>query len=330
MKSIYKFGKVVSVLVCVGFLASCVAPTFNMPVKKPAASSLKYDVASDQSNQISMVDSRPAESSFSEGVLNFDIKVGGEKINEVEFLSAAIIEELKSRGSLVSLAPESQGDVTLDVSTLKIVNHRVNAYSPLVTFTQFSGDFVVDGKVKRIVSFIKRGKVPIWVINEKGIVDNVFNQPLSLLAQDVATRITQNLDNNKISDATVDALVAEASNNANKDPLRYMKVYQLGFGNNESAIPHLVKLIDNPHEYVRLAAISSLGLLKAESEVERLTQVFNSAKLWQDRGMALKALADLDTAESKKVVDAEWERIASLKALNKSAKWNKEILSLYR
>lgn len=326
----YKFGRTALVLVCVGFLASCVAPTFNMPVKKPAVSSIKYDTVSNQPNQVSMIDSRPAESLFSEGVLNFDIKVEGEKVNEVEFFSAAIIDELKSRGSLVSLAPESQGDSKLEILTLKIVNHRVNAYSPLVTFTQFSGDFLVDGKVSRIVSFIKRGKVPIWAINEKGIVENVFNQPLSLLAQDVATRITQNLSSNKISDAAVEALAIEASDNANKDPLRYMKVYQLGFGNNASAIPHLVKLVDNSHEYVRLAAISSLGLLHATSEVERLTQIFKSAKLWQDRGMALKALADLDTPESKKVVDAEWDRIASLKRLTKSAKWNKEILSLYR
>jgi hypothetical protein len=46
--------------------------------------------------------------------------------------------------------------------------------------------------------------------------------------------------------------------------------------------------------------------------------------------MALKALADLDTVESKKIVDAEWQRISSMSELDKEAKWNKSILSLYR
>jgi hypothetical protein len=324
------FGKLTLTVLCLSLLAACASPSFNMPVKKPVATGLKYDMIERVPYNFSVTDSRPPEATFSEGRFDFNIQVNGEDINEVDFFTSSIMEELKNRGLSVSQLHSPQTNNNLDILTLKIVNHRQNGFSPLVTFTQFSGDFSSNGQTKRIVSFIKRGKVPIWIITEEGIVENTFNQPISLLVQDIATRITQGLGGWSISDSAVEALVAEINNRSSDDPLLYMKVYQLGYGNNVSAIPHLVELIDDSDEYVRLAAISSLGLLGAKSEVGRLAHKFKNAKIWQDRGMALKALADLDTVESKKIVDAEWQRISSMSELDKEAKWNKSILSLYR
>jgi hypothetical protein len=324
------FGKSVLTALCLSLLSACASTSFNIPVKKPVATELKYDVYERIPYLISITDSRPKKAPFSEGRLNFNIQFNGKEIDEAGFFTSSLIEELKSRGMLVSQSSPHQQNNNLDILTLKIVNHRQNGFSPLVTFTQFSGDFTSHGETKRIVSFIKRGKVPIWVVNEESIVENTYNQPISLLVQDIATRIIQGMGNWRIPNSTVESLAAEINRRSGEDPLMYMKVYQLGYGNNASAIPHLLELIDDADEYIRLAAISSLGLLGAKSEVERLTYIFKSANLWQDRGMALKALADLDTVESRQIVDAEWARISSMAELDKEAKWNKAILMLYR
>jgi len=330
MKLFNKIGTLASTVACLTVLTACTAPTFNVSIDKPELTNLKYENSSSNSHVVSIVDTRNPAATFSEGTINYNIKVDGKDINEVEFIKTAIADELSSRGLSTSTTSTLQEDSNLDIITFKIVNQRVSAFSPLVTFTQFSGDLTVNGDKKRIVSFIKRAKVPIWTVVEDSIVKNTFNQPISLLVQDVTTRITQSVSGEKISDQTVDSLVAEINDKALDKSIRYMKVYQLGFGNNDTAIPHLLALIDDSDDYVRLAVISSLGLLDAKSEVGRLISIFNTAKLWQDKAMALKSLADLNTPESKMIVDAEWNRITEMKKPSKEAIWNKSILSLYR
>ncbi len=311
-------------------LASCAAPTFDMEIAKPEASNLKYEKKSSESHSFSVQDKRAKESKFSEGTLQFNILIDGKSINEVEELKTALTGELGSRGTDINFTSSVQDNLKLDVINFKMINHRSNGFSPLITLTQFAGDLWVNGEKQRIVSFVKRAKVPIWYITEEGIVENTYNQPVSLVVQDLATRITQRLDNNKASDQAINALVEEINNPKTDDTTRYFKVYQLGFSNNKSAIPYIINYLDHKDDYVRLAAISSLGLLGAESEVTRLNEIFSNAKIWQDRAMSLKALADIDTPEAKKIVDAEWERISKIAKPKKEEKWNKNILSLYR
>jgi hypothetical protein len=322
--------KIILASLAATMLASCAAPTFNMEIARPEVSDLKYEKKSSQPHSISVLDKRAKESKFSEGTLQFNILIDGKNINEVQALKAALAEELVSRGSDITFTSDAQENVKLDVVNFKIINHRTNGFTPLITLTQFAGDLWVNGEKQRIVSFVKRAKVPIWYITEDGIVENTYNQPVSLVVQDLATRITQRLDNNKTSDQAIKALVEEINNNKTDDTTRYFKVYQLGFSNNKSAIPYIINYLDHKDDYVRLAAISSLGLLDAESEVTRLNKIFTSAKIWQDRAMSLKALADINTSEAKAIVDAEWERVSKIAKPNKEAKWNKGILSLYR
>jgi hypothetical protein len=311
-------------------LASCAAPTFNMEIAKPEVSDLKYEKKSSVPYIFAVRDNRAKESKFSEGTLQFNILIDGKKINEVEELKAALAEELASRGSDIKFSSDAHEDLKLDVVNFKIFNHRSNAFSPLITLTQFAGDLWVNGEKQRIVSFVKRAKVPLWYITEDRIVENTYNQPVSLIIQDIATRITQRLDNNKMSDQAIKVLVEEINNKKTDDTSRYFKVYQLGFSNNKLAIPYIINYLDHKDDYVRLAAISSLGLLDAESEVTRLNKIFTSAQIWQDRAMSLKALADIDTPEAKIILDAEWERVSKIAKPNKEEKWNKNILSLYR
>lgn len=86
-----------------------------------------------------------------------------------------------------------------------------------------------------------------------------------------------------------------------------MDVYQLGFSNNKLAIPELVKLTKHSSEYIRLAAISSLGIMRAVDQFDLLVRLYqNKGGLWQDRAMALKAIGDLGTPESHAYLQKEW------------------------
>jgi len=107
-----------------------------------------------------------------------------------------------------------------------IKNHRSSGYSPFVTFTLLSADVETPNGKERIAVYIRRAKVPVWSFAE--VIDPTFNQPLSLMVKEFSAKISALLFNHKISDSKVEELIAKTS----KD------------------------------EYVRQAAISSLGILK--------------------------------------------------------------------
>lgn len=146
---------------------------------------------------------------------------------------------------------------------------------------------------------MKRGKVPVWSFDE--VIEPTFNVPLGLMSKEVAAKINQGLFGASISDAQVDALVAkiEAAGKA----ANFNDAYALGFGNNSRAIPALVKLADFGDDDVAHAAISSLGLLRANDQFAMLRQRFEAEETdWEDRAIALKALCDLDGIAAKDYV----------------------------
>ena len=78
---------------------------------------------------------------------------------------------------------------------------------------------------------------------------------------------------------------------------------------------------------MRLAAISSLGILKAESTYPTLKNIYETARLWQDRGMALKAMGDLGTPESLAFLASERPKFSGKR--DDEAVWNDRIIGLY-
>ncbi len=152
------------------------------------------------------------------------------------------------------------------------------------------------------------------------------NQPLSLLVKEFSAKLNRTLYGQKTSDATVDLIIDKIKANP-KAPLTYIDVYELGFSNNKRALPFLKKLIKENNEYVRLAAISSLGILQDEASLELLKGISVNARTWSDRAMALKSIGDIGSVDAKSYLKNELSQIEN--ETSKEALWNKEIIALY-
>jgi hypothetical protein len=194
-----------------------------------------------------------------------------------------------------------------------------------VTFTFLSADVETSAGTKRVGVFVKAGKVPVWSFDE--VIEQTFNQPLSIAVKELASKIAVQLYGYRASDSTVNQLASKLTQQ--KTPSSYLDVYALGFTNNPKAIDAVAKLLDDSDEYIRLAAISSLGTLRATSQFGRLKSIYqNNGGLWQDRAMALKSIGDLGTAEAKAFLADEQKRWTDAPTNNESS-WTLQIIRLY-
>ena len=330
MNILYRLVKLSVLVAVLGTVVGCVSPVFDLGVRNPEPSGLKYENVASESSVISYMSSRDAAEVMGSGpLLTFNLKQNDAPLKEVEYLISNTEAELISRGIAVSFLPEGEGETTVTINSLKMVNHRVSGFSPLVTLTSLSADIEFEGKTHRVVSFVKRGKVPVWSLTEEPIVENVFNQPLAVLVQDFSSAINKNLFGYKVSDSDANALIADVRAGMLQNQVDYLAVYKLGFSNNLKVEPLLVELIGSDDEYVRLAAVSSLGALKSESSLGLLQNLYSTSKLWQDRGMALKAIGNIGTEEALKFIDEERKKIESSDVKSKEQIWNADILSLF-
>lgn len=311
--------------VLVALLIQGCAPS-SYKVNAPTASEHVYTGAETTATlQLTVKDARAEnEKTFSYGILKANLMMDNKLIEPIAYISEHTTKELQARG--IDTQATDNANVNISINKLYIRNHRSNGFSPFVTFSLLSADVTTPTGKERVGIFIKRGKVPVWSFDE--VIEPTFNEPLSLLVKELAAKVNMLTVKQAISNDQVAKLVAEV--NAQPAPANaYLKVYQLGFGNNKSAINALVELSKNADEYIRLAAISSLGTLKASSELDHLKGIYASSGLWQDRGMALKAICDIGTPEAlafAKQAKAD---------LNKPGKdkddiaWTTEILNLY-
>lgn len=308
-------------------LTAC-APSSYM-VKAPTPSTQKFQsVAQDKPANISLVDKRVGdERIFSSGTLPSALTYNDSVINPPQFLAAQVQAEMIARGVQTQISIVGEGAVVprLNLNTFKIRNYRASAYSPFVTLTFLSAE-IDDGVNKKVIAaFVKRGKVPVWSFEE--IIEPTLNEPLSIVVKELSSKLVSNLYHYSSSDATVDELIAKIANN--KTDTRYMDVYALGFTNNKKSIKTLLELTNEGDEYVRLAAISSLGTLDAEEQYEFLKSLYlNKSGMWQDRAMALKSIGDLDTVEGKTFLAQEQKRL-ELEPESKDTLWTLQVIRLY-
>ncbi|MBC8027637.1 MAG: HEAT repeat domain-containing protein, partial [Steroidobacteraceae bacterium] len=130
----------------------------------------------------------------------------------------------------------------------------------------------------------------------------------------------------RADDATVQSLTAKI--NGTRTPDTFLDVYALGFTNNPSAVDTLIGLTKDSQEYVRQAAISSLGNIGATTQFGLLKTLYQDPQVsWQDHCIALKAIGDLNTDESKAFIAAEAKKLGS--ASSKESQVLSRILSLY-
>lgn len=316
------------VIVASAVLSGC-AINMKVPVKDPAPSLARYrQPAGTAAVDLAFKDERSAENKAQvvSGLIPMHVVYEDKPFDPVPWLARHTVKELVARGLPVTLSDGRDGSTTVQIKRLQIANHRANGFSPFVTFTSLRADLLTDRGPQRITSYVKRGKVPVMSFDE--VIDPTYNAPLDIMTKEVAAKLNQQLFRQAISDEEVTALIRKIDLGGGKSADAYLDVYQLGFGNNPRAIPDLVKLSSHPDEYVRLAALSSLGILRATDQYGFLTRAYeNPSLMWQDRAMALKAIGDLGTPESRAYLQKQQSLLESRK--DKDATWTKEIIALY-
>jgi hypothetical protein len=310
-------------------LSGCALGGLTIPISDPLPSKAPYSgIAKSDKNALSFLDERTAadKASFSTWIVQMSFVNNGKPLDPFAFVAEHTTKELAARG--IPVKQSSTGNV-LPIKILKIgiENHRVSGFSPLVTLTGLVADVDTPSGTKRLTAFVKRAKVPVMSFDELNIP--CYDEPMDLITKELAAKINRDVYGLQISDAEVDRLLIKINAEAANNPSAYFDVYQLGFGNNPKAISGLVKLTSSTQEYVRLAAISSLGILQAHSELPLLEKLYQGidAGLWQDRAIALKAIGDLNTEGSKVFLQQEKNRLKDLK--DKGSVWTLKIIDLY-
>ncbi len=318
--------KLKPLIVASGVLATLLiqgcAPTKYI-VKTPAPSEIKFEqVQQDKVTQLNFVDNRSAQGPFAYGVLPTGLELDGQPLNEFALLTNSTVAELKARGIDLQNAADLNTDVSIEKFNMR--NHRTNAYTPFITFTMLKANVKTENGAKPIVAYVKRGKVPVWSFSE--IVEPTLNDPLELVVKEFSAKLNMELYQTKASDAQVNKLIASIEQNSKADDL-FKTVYELGFSNNKLALPKLRELTSHDDEYVRLAAISSLGILKDVDSLEMLKGLYTNSKTWSDRAMALKAIGDLGTMPAVDFLNQEYKGLEA--STTKEDVWNREIIELY-
>lgn len=305
-------------------LTACAPPNYN--VRPPAPSGLKYVVGgSAPEKTFSVIDERRADGRiFSSGILPAELKIDGKPIDAVPFFAAQLEAELASRGLPAKISTTTSTPPAIHLRDYRMENMRTNAYTPFITLTYVSADVDAGDGARRIGAFVTRGKTPVWSFEE--IIDPTFNQPLGLGIQEFASKLANAVYGYRASDETVKALTAKI--NGTRTPNTFLDVYALGFTNNPAALDTLIGLTKDSQEYVRQAAIASLGNLGAATQLGLLKTIYQDASVaWQDRCIALKSIADLGTAESKEFITGEAKRLGTASA--KEMQVMSRILALY-
>jgi HEAT repeats len=306
-------------------LSGC-AIGMKVPIKDSAPSTAQYvKPAGAEPTSLYFTDARTAENKAQPvtGRIRMALTApDGKPFDAIPWLAGTTVKELVARGLPVQLATAAGGPNTVTVRLLQIENRRVSGWSPFETFTSLKADVTTRKGTERIAAFIMRGKVPVWSFDE--VIDPTYNDPLDLVAKELAAKLNQTLYGAKVSDAQVDALVARTSG-AN---VNFRDVHELGFGNNARATNQLVNLSSSTDDNVMRAALSALGVLRAEQHFDLLArQAENTKSDWEDRATALKAIGDLGSPQSRAYLEKERARLDKL--TDAEAVRTKGLISLY-
>jgi hypothetical protein len=305
-------------------LTGCAPP--NYAARAPTPSGLKYVVTGTAPEKAySVIDERRADGRiFSTGILPAELKIDGTPIDPVPFFSAQLQAELASRGLPAQVSHTATAKPAIHLRDYRMENMRTNAYTPFITLTYISADVETADGSKRIGTFVTRGKTPVWSFEE--IVEPTLNQPLALGIQEFASKFANTVYGFRAGDDTVKSLTEKI--NGARTPNTFLDVYALGFTNNPAAIDTLIGLTKDSQEYVRQAAIASLGNIGATAQLGLLKTIYQDASVsWQDRCIALKSIADLGTAESREFITGEAKRLGA--DSSKEMQVMSRILSLY-
>jgi len=317
----YSLLKCSLVIVIVSLAQAC---TLKIPIDTPDVSMLSYNTKeSKEVVQLNLKDNFDIKHQVSNGSIKINLVHNNTVLKASPFIFSSLKRELEARKLPVEYS--DLGDNIIEFQEFEILNHMANGYSPVVTISTIKAELITKNGNKKISAMVKRGKVPVWSIKE--INAPCYNEPVELLIKEIAAKINRELFGYSLNDEQVNKLVNKVNREANNNRLSYFDVYELGFSNNPKAIEPLKEFTKHKSEYIRIAAISSLGILGAKDFLENFKLIYKNAKLWQDRGMALKAIGDLGSNEAIEYLMQE--KVKWKKLTTNEAKWNTLIIDLY-
>ncbi|WP_105189273.1 HEAT repeat domain-containing protein [Pseudoalteromonas sp. T1lg48] len=311
---------ITAALSCSLLLQGCAPSSYNL--SKPQPSPNAYESSAQLNKQtIQVVDQRSDKTApFTSGILPSALMYEGTVLKQVDFLESQLAEEFAARDLPLTLG---EGDNKLEILRFNMRNHRTNGFTPFITFTMLKGKLETTKGSYPVAVYVKRGKVPVWSFDE--IIEPTLNEPMSLVVKELSAKINQQLMGGKLSDEKTQTLIDSIKAAGVK--ANYLDVYELGFSNNPIALPYLRELVKSEDEYLRLAAISSLGNMKDDASVQLLIDLYEGTGSWSDRAMALKALGDIGNTVTYSYLQKQNELLQS--DGSKEGLWNREIIQLY-
>jgi hypothetical protein len=315
-------GKIVSVIMIALFFSGC---SLTYTIKEPVVSSVDYGEKDITPVTLTIIDKRTGnDSEFVVGRLGLVTDLSKLPVtlvnmeDPVGYLARQLDKELMSRKIPVKcvVGKTAADALTLEVIKYQIINRRATGFSPWEAMHIFYGNIIKEGQKTPIKAFFYNGKMPVWSMNE--IEDPCFNIPISIIIKDIASKINRVVFNYSAPDVKIDRLTAEINSEIGKtDEGPFWKVLELGYSNNPKAMEPLKKYSQQGYEFFKSCALSSIGTLGAEGQLEFLKQRY-SAGGYNDRYMALKAIGDIGTSKALQFIeaikkDATYDREAGIK-----------------
>ena len=285
-------------------------------VKDPVLSSIQYDRKEAASRTLTIVDQRTGDDSE---FLKKIIGVGGAgskmltlKIKNMEdpleYFAAHLEKELVGRGIPVKCTvgkPASTG-LLLEVQKYQIVNIRATGFSPWEACHIFQATLTNNGVKKPIKAYFYNGRTPWWSMDE--IEEPCFTIPVSILIKDVASKINSAAFYGSVSKDKINTLEKEINADLEKNPqdpyqLPFWKVLELGYTNNPDAMESLKKYSLHQDEFFKSCAVSSIGTLGAEGQLEFLIGIYKGGH-YNDKYMAAKSIGDVGTPDAIKFLNS--------------------------
>lgn len=303
-------GRIIVIIIMASFISGC---SLTYTVKDPVISSIDYGKKDLTPITLNIIDMRAGDDlAFtvarlgpSGDVTKFPITLKNME-NPIDYFAQNLEKELKSRTIPVKcvVGKTATNELTLEIIRYQIINRRATGFSPWEAMHIFSGNIIKDGKKTPIKAFFYGGKTPVWSMNE--LEEPCFNIPISIIIKDVASKINRVVFNYTAPDEKIDRLTTEINSEIGKTVEGpFWKVLELGYTNNHKALDPLKRYSQQGEEFFRSCALSSIGTLGVEDQLEFLKQRYNGAMgSFNDRYMAVKAIGDLGTIEALKFINA--------------------------
>jgi hypothetical protein len=308
----YPLTRIVCIIVVAMFFAGCAV---SYTVKEPVLSSIDYGSKDIKPVTLTIIDKRTGSDSIflakvlgAGGSMSDSVSITIESMADpVGYFAQQLQRELNSRGIPVKcvVGKTATEGLVLLIHRYQIVNIRATGFSPWEACHIFYGTVVMDKQEKAIKAYFYNGKTPMWDMKE--VEEPCFTIPVSIIIKDVASKINRAVFNLRASDGKVDALTAQIDTEIGKDKKNpydrpFWQVLELGYTNNPKATEPLKKYTQDNDEFFKSCALSSIGTLGADGQLEFLIHQYRAAGGYNDKYMAAKSIGDIGTPEALQVL----------------------------